>query len=82
MKLKKSTLDSNRPAVIRTYIKRYADALQLERQGMAVIVYIDEVSSKNILFFPLICLSVTRRHRQLTARTARTVIHPSESCSV
>lgn len=42
IRLKKNTADSNRPAMVRSYLKRYADALELERQGVAVICYFDE----------------------------------------
>ena len=43
IRLKKINGDVERPDVIRTYLKAYADALALERRGTHIIVYTDEV---------------------------------------
>ena len=42
IRLRKISGDPNRPELIRTYCKAYADALQKERDGTHVIVYTDE----------------------------------------
>ena len=42
IRLRKINGDPNRPELIRTYCKAYADALQKERDGTHVIVYTDE----------------------------------------
>ena len=39
--------DADRPALLRSYLLRYSEALQLEAQGKAVIVYFDEVCYGN-----------------------------------
>ena len=40
---KKKRRDEDRPATLRSYLLRYSAALALERAGLAVIVYFDEV---------------------------------------
>ena len=41
VRLRKCNGNKDRPDVIRTYLKSYADALQKERDGTHVIVYKD-----------------------------------------
>jgi len=45
VRLRKCNGNKDRPDVIRTYLKSYADALQKERDGTHVIVYTDERSA-------------------------------------
>ena len=42
VRVKKLKSDPERPTVVRTYLKAYADALALERRGTHKVVYLDE----------------------------------------
>jgi hypothetical protein len=46
IRLRKTQADPARPAIIRSYLLRYSQALALEREGKAMIVYFDEVCTQ------------------------------------
>jgi hypothetical protein len=59
--------DADRPALLRSYLLRYSEALQLEAQNKAVIVYFDEVCCCNahaysFLFTFVYCCCCTELH--------------------
>ena len=49
VRLKKRSIGAHRPGQIRSYLKKYDEALSLERAGLAVVVYFDEVSADNFV---------------------------------
>ena len=82
IRLKKKSADSNRPAMVRSYLKRYADALELERKGVAVICYFDEVcpSSVNdkVLLNNFCCQLFLRAPSLLVHEHHHTLLYPAE----
>ena len=59
IRLRKTQADPARPAIIRSYLLRYSQALALEREGKAMIVYFGEVYTQMHTFYARIALTLS-----------------------